>query len=85
MYQKKAEVNTEVEKLNAASNVMMQIESTTKSIYELADSTRKLLNSNISKMDTIISTKGLDFQNYSTGEQHIIHNNYKLAVIMRDI
>ena len=85
MYKKKAEVNTEVQKLDSAANVLAQIEKATKSMYELADSVRNLTNENISKMKTIISEKGVDFRNYSIEEQKIIHNNYKLAIIMRDV
>ena len=36
-------------------------------------------------MMEVINQKGNDFRNYSTEEQAIIHNNYKLAIIMRDI
>ena len=85
MYKKKAEVNTEVQKLKSATKVLEQIRETTQSIHELADSARKLLNTNISKMKSIISQKGADFRNYSLEEQKIIHNNYKLAVIICDI
>lgn len=85
MYKKKAEVNTEVQKLYSAGNVLAQIERTTKSMHELADSARELFNTNISEMKSIISEKGMDFRNYSIEEQKTIHNNYKLAVIMRDI
>lgn len=85
MYAKKAEVNTEVQKLKSATAVMTQITSTTKSMQELAQSTNELLIANIGKMVEIINQKGTDFRNYSTEEQVIIHNNYKLAIIMRDI
>jgi hypothetical protein len=85
MYAKKAEVNTEVQKLKSATDVMSQITSTTKSMQELAQSTNKLLIANISKMVGIINQRGNDFRNYSKEEQVTIHNNYKLAVIMRDI
>lgn len=85
MYAMKAEVNTEVQKLKSATDVMIQITSTTKSMQELAQSTNKLLIANISKMMDIINQRGNDFRKYSKEEQVIIHNNYKLAVIMRDI
>ncbi|MFE8700715.1 hypothetical protein ACFYKX_08825 [Cytobacillus sp. FJAT-54145] len=85
MYAKKAEVNTEVEKLSAAKNVMNQISSTTNSMKDLAESTNKLFMDYIYKMKSVISQKGLDFRNYSTEEQSIIHTNYKLAIIMRDV
>ncbi|RFU64465.1 hypothetical protein [Bacillus sp. V59.32b] len=85
MYAKKAEVNTEVQKLKSATAVMTQITSTTKSMQELAQSTNKLLIANIGKIVEIINQRGNDFRNYSTEEQVIIHNNYKLAIIMRDI
>lgn len=85
MYAKKAEVNTEVEKLRSASGVMDKIRTTTVSMQELAESTERLFKVNISKMATIINSKGVDFRDYSTEEQKTIHDNYKLAVIMRDI
>ena len=43
MYKKKAEVNTEVEKLKSAIDVMTQIKSTTKSMQELAESTNRII------------------------------------------
>lgn len=85
MYKKKAEVNSEVEKLRSASNVMAKIKSTTNNMYSLADSTNKLFLNKIDEMKVIIQQKGKDFRNYSTEEQTTIHNNYKLAIIMRDI
>lgn len=85
MYAKKAEVNAEVEKLHSATNVMNQIKSTTTSMHELASSGNQLFVNYIHKMQKIISQKGNDFRNYSKEEQVVIHNNYKLAVMMRDI
>ena len=85
MYAKKAEVNTEVQKLKSATDVMAQITRTTKSMQELAQSTNELFKTNIRKMVQIINVKGNDFRNYSTEEQAVIHNNYKLAVIMKNI
>lgn len=85
MYARKAEVDAEVQKLQSATNVMIQITRTTKSMQELAHSTNKLLLANISRMISIIEQKGNDFKNYFLEEQVTIHNNYKLAVIMRDI
>lgn len=85
MYEKKAEVNAEVEKLYSAANVMAQIKTTTRNMHSLADSTNKLFLENISKMKVIIKQNGENFSCYSTEEQKIIHNNYKLAIIMRDI
>lgn len=85
MYAKKAEVNKEVQKLKSATDFMVQITNTTKSMQELAQSTNKLLIANIGKMVEIIIQRGNDFRNYSKEEQVVIHNNYKLAVIMRDI
>lgn len=85
MYAKKAEVNAEVEKLNSAANVMAQIKSTTRNMHSLADSTNKLFLENIRKMKVVIQQNGKDFSFYSTEDQTIIHNNYKLAIIMRDI
>ncbi|MEK5232785.1 hypothetical protein MHB42_13550 [Lysinibacillus sp. FSL K6-0232] len=85
MYAKKAEVNTEVEKLHAASEVMDRIRIATESMQELVESTERLFKVNIDKMAAIISRRGVDFKRYSNEEQKTIHNNYKLAVIMRDI
>lgn len=85
MYAKKAEVNAEVQKLKSAAEVMAQITATTKSMQELAQSTQKLLITNVNKMAEVINQKGIDFRTYTTEEQIIIHNNYKLAVIMREI
>ena len=36
-------------------------------------------------MKKIIQQKGKDFSLYSIEEQKTIHNNYKLAIIIRDI
>ncbi|MFJ7736195.1 hypothetical protein ACIQ2D_07590 [Lysinibacillus sp. NPDC097287] len=85
MYAKKAEVNAEVEKLYSAANVMAQIKTTTRNMHSLADSTNKLFLGNIEKMKAVIQQSGKDFSFYSTEAQTIIHNNYKLAIIMRDI
>ena len=85
MYAKKAEVNTEIQKLTSATIVMAQITKTTNSMQELAQRTNDLFITNIAKMNDVINERGNDFQKYSTEEQVIIHNNYKLAVIMRDI
>lgn len=85
MYAKKAEVNAEVEKLYSAANVMAQIKSTTRNMHSLAESTNKLFVGNIEKMSAIIQQSGNDFSRYTTEQQTIIHNNYKLAIIMRDI
>lgn len=85
MYKKKAEVTAEVQKLDSASNVLNQIVDTTKSMYDLANSAKTLLNVNVSEMKSIISEKGVDFKNYTEEEQKTIFNNYKLAVIVRDI
>lgn len=85
MYAKKAEVNAEVRKLKSATDVMAQIMDTTMSMQGLAQSTNDLLIAHIDKMVEIINQRGNDFRNYSKEEQVIIHNNYKLAVIMRDI
>ena len=85
MYAKKAEVNTEVEKLSSASTVMDKIRLTTISMQELAESTDHLLKVNIRKMATIIGSVGVDYRKYSIEEQKTVHANYKLAIIMRDI
>lgn len=85
MYAKRAEVNTEVEKLKSAVNVMQQISDTTRNMYDLAESTSILLLNAIEKMKIVIYQKGINYKNYSVEEQKIIHNNYKLATIMRDI
>lgn len=85
MYKKKAEVNTEVEKLKSAINVMTQINLTTKNMHDLAESTNSLFLNTINKMKVVINQNGNDFRNYSTEEQTIIHKTYKLATIMRDI
>ena len=85
MYTKKAEVNREVEKLKSATNVMTQINRTTRNMHDLAESTNNLFLNNINKMKVVIDQKGNDFRNYSTEEQTIVHQTYKLAIIMRDI
>ncbi|MFA1712289.1 hypothetical protein ACDX66_11275 [Peribacillus frigoritolerans] len=85
MYAKKAEVNAEVEKLKSASNVMMQIRETTLAMHELAKSSDQLFGKYIGKMENIILQKGNDFRNYSQEEKSIIHNNYKMAVIIKEI
>jgi len=85
MYAKKAEVNAEVEKLKSASNVMMQIRKTTLAMHELADSADQLFSRYIGEMENIILQKGNDFRRYSQEEKSIIHNNYKMAVIIKEI
>lgn len=85
MYAKKAEVKTEVEKLSSAAKVMEQIKSTTANMHSLAESTNQLFVGNIGIMKTIIQQNGNDFSHYTTDQQITIHNNYKLAIIMRDI
>lgn len=85
MYTKKAEVDAEVQKLTSATAVLTKIELTTKNMYELATSVKKLFDREINKMDAILSLKGLDFRHYTKEEQETIHQNYKFAIIMRDI
>jgi hypothetical protein len=85
MYAKKAEVNVEVQKLTSATSVLTKIELVTKNIYELAISVKKIFDREINKMDEVINTKGVDFRKYTKEEQALIHKNYKLAVITRDI
>ncbi|MEF7563752.1 hypothetical protein V4V35_12130 [Bacillus infantis] len=85
MYAKKAEVYAEVEKLSSASNVMMQIRETTFAMHELANSADQLFSKYIGKMEVIILQEGNDFLNYSQEEKSIIHNNYKMAIIIKEI
>lgn len=85
MYAKKAEVDTEVQKLNSARSIMSTITSATNSMRELAQSTKELMNINVERMAGVIELKGTDFREYSTEEQMIVHQNYKLAIIMRDL
>ena len=85
MHEKKAEVNTQIEKLYSAANVMAQIRSTTGNMRSLAESTNKFFEVNIEKMNVVIQRNGNDFSRYTAEQQTIIHNNYKLAIIMRDI
>lgn len=85
MYVQRAVVYTEVEKLKSATNVMTQISSTTEAMHDLADSTNKMFLVTINKMKKIINKNGKDFGKYSQEEKEIIYNNYKVAIIMRDI
>ncbi|MBD8036155.1 hypothetical protein H9635_05325 [Solibacillus sp. A46] len=85
MYEKKAEVNAEVQKLTSASAVLTRIEMATKNMYDLADGVKKVFDREIKSMDLILSEKGLDFRKYTKEDQQTIHKNYKLAVITRDI
>lgn len=84
MYAKKAEVNTEVEKLSAASNVMTEIKETTQNMHELVKSTDDLFYANIDKMEEVVYSSGNNFAEYTGEQQTIIFNNYKLAIILKD-
>ncbi|TFD93673.1 hypothetical protein [Jeotgalibacillus sp. R-1-5s-1] len=85
MYVKKAEVQTEIQKLESATNVMEQIKETTFSMHNLAKSVDELLLVHVNKMENIIEKNGYDFRNYAKDDQIVIHHNYKVAVIMRDL
>ncbi|PID21901.1 hypothetical protein CSV61_06695 [Sporosarcina sp. P3] len=61
MYGRQAEAQAEIEKLQAATNVMEQITSTTASMRNLAKSTDLLLSATIHKMSEIMQSKGADF------------------------
>lgn len=84
MYTKKAEVNVEVEKLSAASNMMTEIKETTQNMHQLVKSTDELFYANIEKMEKVIYSSGYNFAEYSKEQQAIIFNNYKLAIILKD-
>lgn len=85
MHAKKAEINTEIEKLKSAVTVMAEIKGITQQMQELAVSTNTLFIKNISRMEQVISSKGMNFNVYTEGEQRTIFNNYKLAVILKDL
>ena len=85
MYNKKTEVELEVQKLESTTAVMMKIRGTTNEMYKLTSSTKSLLEVKIKQMNNIIQEKGLNFECYNEDEQNIIYQNYKLAVVMKEI
>ena len=85
MVAKKAEVQTEIEKLISATLVMAQIQITTKSMSELVEQAAELLTIQTKEMERVISESGTNYSNYYEKEQTIIFTNYKLAVIVKDL
>ncbi|WAA11972.1 hypothetical protein [Fervidibacillus halotolerans] len=85
MYKKKAEIEAEIQKINSAINVMKQIERTTIEMYKMTESTKELFDEKIKQMKDVIYKNGVDYNNYSEKDKNIIYQNYKLAVIMKEI
>lgn len=85
MYERKAEVEVDVEKLKSATNAMEAIEKTTNSLIRLATKVQNLFDIKIVQMKGIIKQKGTDFSKYSVEEKQLIFTNYKAAVVMKEI
>ncbi|XKH50456.1 hypothetical protein LG275_12735 [Chryseomicrobium palamuruense] len=85
MYERKAEVEVDIEKLKSATNAMQAIKKTTNSLMRLATKLQNLFDIKIVQMKNLIKHKGTDFSKYSFEEQQLIYINYKAAVVMKEI
>lgn len=85
MYERKAEVEVDIEKLKSATNAMKAIEKTTNSLMRLTTKVQNLFDIKIVQMKVVIKQKGTDFSKYSLEEQQLIYTNYKAAVVMKEI
>lgn len=85
VYRQKAEIEPKIEELKAATVVMNEIQRTTKSLRQLAQSTSDLLINYIEKMEEVISVQGNDYTKYSAEEKKIIFLNYQLATILKSL
>lgn len=81
----RAEINIEVEKLRAATDVLIEIQTYTKKMKKLTEQCRTLLDKYIGKVEEIIVSSGTNYATLRQEEQVVIHTVYKLAVIMKHL
>ena len=81
----RSEIEVEIKKLDAARNVLDEIQGYTLKMKQLAQCCDQLFAKYIDKMKKIISSSGSDYMKFRYEEQQVIQRAYQLAVIMKHL
>jgi chemotaxis protein histidine kinase CheA len=81
----RAEINVEIKKLDAARNVLNEIQTYTSKMQQLARNCNTLFKKYIDRMEKIISLSGTNYLKLSFEEQQVVYDTYQLAVVMKHL
>lgn len=85
MYTKKAEVDAEISKLEAAEIVLQEVHETTLLIHQLAEDVNSLFMRKVDALGEIIKSNGVDYSRYTKDGQQIVFQSYQLAGLIKGI
>jgi hypothetical protein len=85
MKKQKAEIDVEIEKLNSAKNIMVEIGNYTVKVNDLAKSVDKLLKKYVGILSQIIGVRGNDYRSFRLDEKESTKHTYELAVVLKHL